>query len=469
MMRCLCLLLISLIIGCAPLVREGYDVDVPEGFKNAQVIEAPELSRWWEDFNDPMLNSLVDEALKDNHDIRLATERVIEARAGLDIDRAGLFPTVDLQADISRQRQSFSASQDGSGVSEIFNTFGLGPVASYELDLWKKLSSAKRASYERLISSIENRKVIIHTVIADLVSLYLQKMGVERKIELTLSRIENNKKTLRVIDSRYKRGLLTYLDLLQARSRLSEVEARLPALRRQSMNLSQRLSIIAGRYPDTIESTDAGIDYLGRLRPVGAGLPSELLLRRPDLRQKEAEMEAVFEELSVARAKRFPQITLTGSYGWSSDELNSLFKPESVLWQVSAGILAPLFDAGRLRASEEAALSRYRQSIIAYSRAVLQAFYEVESALLNRQKLYEEREKMLRLLDDTEKTYRASISRYGRGLVDLLTVLETERQLFQTKERLIDIETAILNNRVFLYRALGGTWTNEEGLYEEME
>jgi len=465
-MRCLCLTLILLIFGCTPLLREGHDVNIPEGFKNAQTAGTPELSRWWEDFNDPVLDELVEEAIKNNHDIRLATERVIEARAGLDVARAGLFPAVDFEGEISRQK---STSQGIAGTSEIFNAFGLSPVASYELDLWGRLSSSKRASYERLVSSVENRKVIMHTVIADLVSLYLQRMGVERKIALTLSRIDNNRKALRVIESRYKRGLSTYLDLLQVRSRLSEVEAKLPALRRQSMNLSQRISIIAGRYPEVMGSDGAWMYYIDRLRPVSPGLPSGLLLRRPDLRQKEAEMEAIFEELRVARARRFPQITLTGSYGWSSDELNNLFRPESVLWQVSAGILAPLFDAGRLKASEEAALSRYRQSIISYGKAVLQAFYEVESALLNRQRLYEEREKIIKLLDDTEKTYRASLSRYRRGLVDLLTVLETERQLFQTRERLIDVETGILNNRVFLYRALGGTWIDEEGLYEDMD
>jgi len=462
MKRCLCIVMALLVMGCSPIVREGHDLEVPGRFDNAGTQGSPETSRWWEDFNDPVLNGLVEEALRNNHDIKLATERVIQARAGLGVEGAGLFPSVDLQADMSRQRSTYQ------GISRISRTFTLGPVASYELDLWRRLSSSVRASRERLISSIENRRVIIHTVIADLVSLYLQRRGVERKIALTLSRIENNRKALRVMEGRYKRGLSTYLDLLQVKERLSEAEAGLLPLRRQSMDLSQRISVLTGRYPHVRGSGAEAVDYMERLRPVRPGLPSELLLRRPDLRQKEAEMEAIFEELRVARARRFPRITLTGNYGWSSDELKDLFSPDSVLWQVSAGILAPLFDAGRLKASEESALSRYRQSIISYAKAVLQAFYEVESALYNRQMLYEERQRVERLVEDSERTYRASLSRYERGLVDLLTVLEAERRLFRAKERLIDIETAILKNRVFLYRALGGTWTDEEGTYEGM-
>ena len=461
-MRYLCLIVLILITGCAPLVEETPPINIPGSYRNApRSTEAPRVSsRWWKDFNDPVLDRLVDETLRNNHDIRLAAERVLEARADLGVSRAGLFPTVNLQADITRQRQSYPGPQGITSSSTTATTISPAAVASYELDLWGKLSSSERASFQRLVSSEENRRTVIQTVVADLASLYFEMIGLQRKIGLLHTRIENNKKTLEIIKRRYRRGLSSYLDLLQARSRLSETEARLPVLERQARDLSQRISIIAGRYPGYIK-TDPARDYISKLKPVAVGLPSELLLRRPDLREKEAQMDALFEELKAARARRFPQISLTGSYGWVSDELRGLFRPESLLWRLSAGVLQPLFDAGKLRSSEEAALSRYRQRVIAYAKTVLQAFYEVESALMKRQRLREERGHLLELLKEVQRTYRVSLSRYQRGLVDLLRVLELERQLFQARERLIDVETAILTNRVFLYRALGGTW--EEG------
>ncbi len=446
--------------SCSPLRIEKPDIVVPERYKNAKSTSTvtTDLYQWWRDFNDENLNRLVQEALRNNHDIKLAIERVIETRANAGIKRAGLFPTLDVKANISRQKQTFITSQAGKRSSTLINTYSFTPVASYELDLWGKLSSSEKAAYEALLVSEESKRTVVHTVIADLVTLYFEKVGLERKIAVTVSRIKNSKKSLELINRRYRRGLSTYIDLLQAKSQLAETETRLPALKKQLTDITQRISVLMGKYPDTLNTKVAGTDYIGALQPIKPGLPSELLLRRPDIRAAEAQMRAVFEELKVARSKRFPSITLTGSYGWTSDELRNLFKPDSLLWQISSGVLQPLFDAGRLKASEEAALSRYRQSIISYGKTVLQAFYEVESALVKRQKLYEEREHILDLLNALQKTYRAAWSRYNRGLVDLLRVLEIERQIFQTRERLIDVETAILTNRVFLYRALGGTW-----------
>jgi multidrug efflux system outer membrane protein len=452
------------IYSCSPLRIEKPDILVPERYKNATSTSAvtTDLNQWWKDFNDENLNRLVQEALRNNHDIRLAIERVIEARANVGIKRADLFPTIDVKANISRQKQTFITSQSGKRASTLINTYSFTPVASYELDLWGKLSSSEKAAYEKLIASEENKKTVVHTVVADLVTLYLEKVGLERKIAVIISRIKNSKRSLELINRRYRRGLSTYIDLLQAKSHLAETEARLPALKRQLMDLAQRISILMGRYPDSLSTEVTGIDYIGTLQPIKPGLPSELLLRRPDIRAMEAQMRAVFEELKVARARRFPIITLTGSYGWTSDELRNLFKPDSLLWQISTGVLQPLFDAGKLKTAEKAAQSRYRQSIISYGKTVLQAFYEVESALVKRQRLYEEREHLINLLNAAQKTYRAAQSRYERGLVDLLRVLELERLVFQTKERLIDVETTILTNRVFLYRALGGTWTDTE-------
>jgi multidrug efflux system outer membrane protein len=464
MKRLVLMLLIILLSGCSALKTEKPDLKVPDAYKTVPSGSERTVSNneWWKDFQDERLNRLVGEALRHNHDIRLAVERVVEARARLSVTRADLFPTIDLQANISRQKQTFLSPQSGGRASILINTLSLIPVASYELDLWGKISSSGKAAEERLLATEENKRTVIQTVVADLVTLYFQKVGLERKLYVTEARIENSRRNLQLIERRYKRGLATYLDVLQARSHLAETESILPAMERQIDTLSQRITLLAGNYPEVDNGKTSDLDYLALLPPVTSGLPSELLLRRPDIRARAAETRALFDELKVARARRFPRISLTGNYGWLSDELRSLFRPESLLWQISAGVFQPLFDAGRLKSGEEIALSRYRQSLIAYGKTALQAFYEVENALLKRQKLYEERTHLLELLSGVEKTYRAAASRYRRGLVDLLRVLELERQVFQARERLVDVETQILTNRVFLYRALGGKWTDLE-------
>ncbi len=458
------LVLIFYLSGCSTLKPVKPDLSVPESFTHqpAGGDAASLKGRWWEDFNDPSLNALIERALKNNHDILLATERVLEERARVGIKSAELFPTIDLQIGMSRQKQTFLSPQSGGRASTLISTVSVTPVASYEVDLWGRISSAKREELARLLTSVENRRVALHTVVSDLITLYFQYAGTLKKIDLAKSRIESSKKTLKVIENRYNRGIANYLDLIQARSLLSESKAKLPSLERQREDLLEKLSLLVGAYPGSITINQKVVDYVSALKPVSPGLPSDLLLRRPDLRAKLSEADAAFNALRVSHAKRFPKISLTGSYGWLSDELRGLFEPSSLIWQLSVGVLSPLFDANRLKLEEEAALSRYRQSLIGYAKTVLQAFYEVETALMKEEFLRKERASLLDLLESTQRAYRASLNRYQRGLTDLLRVLETERSLYQTREHLVDTETALLLNRVFLYRALGGGWIDDE-------
>ncbi|WP_457643240.1 TolC family protein, partial [Persephonella sp.] len=227
------LIILIMMNACSSIHREMPDIVVPDKFSNAPSVEKAHkviLTYWWRDFNDQMLDSLISEALKNNRDIRLATEKVLEARATFGVSISDLFPSISLQADATRQKQSFRFSSAGSRVSIMNNTFKLTPVASYEVDLWGRLSSAKKAAKQRLLSSIENRKTIIHTVISDLASLYFERIGLQRRLEIAYSRLKNSKRTLRIVESRYRRGIASYLDLLQARAKVKEDESSIPQL-----------------------------------------------------------------------------------------------------------------------------------------------------------------------------------------------------------------------------------------------
>ena len=191
---------------------------------------------------------------------------------------------------------------------------------------------------------------------------------------------------------------------------------------------------------------------------VPQGLPSDLLLRRPDIRAAEANLMALNARVGVAKASRFPQITLTGSFGYSSSELDRLFRSESELWNLALGVVQPLFDAGKLKAGQKAAEARYEQGLAEYAKTILTAFSEVESALLTRKEQLERRDRIMNFLMEARATQKVAESRYERGLVDYLTVLDAQQTRFEAEEKLVLVDLAILSNRVTLHRALGGGW-----------
>ena len=188
------------------------------------------------------------------------------------------------------------------------------------------------------------------------------------------------------------------------------------------------------------------------------GLPSDLLLRRADIKAAEANLRALNARVGAGKANRFPRITLTGSFGYSSDELDQLLQHQSKLWNMATGIVQPLFDAGKLKAGQRAAEARYEQGVAEYAKTVLTAFSEVERAFLTRKEQIERRERTLSFLVEARATQRVAESRYRRGLVDYLTVLEAQQTRFKAEENLVLVDLAILTNRVALHRALGGGW-----------
>ena len=453
------LLVLFTLLSCTPIERQSLEVPLPERFVNSPRAETQRLkmTQWWRQFGDERLNQLVEEAIRNNHDIKAATERVLQARASLGISHALRFPTLSLNLSTSRQRQTTM------GITSHTNTFNINLVASYEADLWGKLSSGQKQAMAALGSMEQLRRQILHSVVSDVVNLYFHAIALKQMLRIRNEYIANARENLEAIRGRFNLGRATYLDVLQAETTLNEAFSQVEPLRRQLKETLYRLSVLTGGYPAEPALADAPVEsYLKGLGAVPSGLPSELLRTRPDIMASALKAEEAFQALKVARAKRFPVISLTATGGYASSELRDLFKPESLFWQLSAGILQPLFEAGRLRAQEEVARAAYREAIINYARTVLQAFYEVERALSDRQSLLNERAELLKLVKNLDRTYQSALDRYRLGLVDLTTVLGIQRQLYTARLRLLQTDEAVLSNRVFLYRALGGKWTDEE-------
>lgn len=442
--------------------RPDIGIQVPESYQyKPTALRLPEPDDyWWRVFNDPELNQLVEEALKNNLDIKRATAAFLEVRAQLVETRADRFPRVDLGAEGQRRQRPIIGYGPGRSFSTTTNIFTLSLPASFELDLWGRLARAEEAVRSDLLQAEESRRTVAQTVAAETVSLYLQIESFERQIDITKKLIQSFRRSLTLVESRYKRGLGSVLDVRQARRVLAGAEAALPTLRQNLGTTQQQLAVLLGRYPETRPPRLQPEDYYKRLEPIPPGLPSELLLRRPDLRAAEAQLMALNALVGVAKASRFPRITLTASYGYSSDALRRLFEPESEMWSIAVGITQPLFDASRLSAAQRAAEARYQQGVAEYAKTVLTAFAEVESAFLTREEQLQRREHVVNFLREAREAQRIAESRYERGLVDFLTVLDTQRTRFQAEIDLVEVDFVLLNNRVTLHRALGGGWAD---------
>jgi multidrug efflux system outer membrane protein len=449
--------------------EEVVELEAPDTFVQAGGDTTPVLPqvRWWEVFGDSTLNRLIEESVDNNLDIRKATASVAEMSAYSRKALSDRLPAVGLNGDFRRQKLPDAQTSQGGTVGGSTDSWNLSLGASYEWDLWGKWSRAHEAARADLAMSIENRATIVQSVISETATLYFQIEATERRIQISEDLIDSYSKSVRTIESRYKRGLTSVLDLTQAQRSLASAESIRPQYRQDLGVLQHRMAVILGRYPESSPPREQPEEYFKRLSPVPAGLPSDLLESRPDVRAAEERLRALNARYGVAIGNLFPQITLTGSYGYTSRELDGLFRPDQILWNLFAGITQPIFNSQTLMTEKDAARARYEQGLTDYAKTVLGAFAEVESALLSRKEQLEKREYILVFLDKARITLAIAESRYDRGLVDYITVLDAWTARFQAEDSLVLVDLAILTNRVTLHRALGGNWIEPDTTEEE--
>ncbi|MBW1802278.1 MAG: TolC family protein, partial [Deltaproteobacteria bacterium] len=404
------------------------------------------------------LTKIVEEALSNNLDIKKATSRILEVRSLFIQSRAARLPQLNFQGEIEKRGLTINTGQFPSDAKVTIDGYDLSLPASFEVDLWGRLARSEEATRADLLQAEENRRTIAQTVMGDTATLYFQIESLERRIQITNDSIDTFRLSLKVADIRYRRGLRSVLDVRQARRLLAQTEALLPPLREEHGATLQRLAVLLGRYPKTRPPIGHPEDYFKKMAPVPSGIPSDILKRRPDIRAAEASLKALNARVGVAKASRFPRLALTGSYGYSSSELNQLLDPTSELWRIAMGLAQPLFDGGALRARQRAAEARYQQGLIDYSKNLLNAFTEVERALLGRKEQLKRRKKLLVFLAEARATQEVAENRYLKGLVSYLNVLDAQQSRFTAEQNVVAVDLSLLVNRVNLYRALGGGW-----------
>lgn len=436
----------------------GNFLNAPMNTPDDQSVEFQDLKNWWQIFDDPEIDRLVENVVTNNLDIQKAAARVLEAQSVFSQIRADQYPNLNLSVEAGRRSYATINPLTGNAGTKVSDEYSLSLPAAFEVDLWGRLARSTEAAKAQLLSTEENRRTVVQTMIAEAVTLYLNIESTERQIQVNNRSVDAFRKSLEIVEGRYRRGLTTILDVRQASRILAQAESQLPALTAALGIQNQSLAILQGQYPTNKPAKDPGPDYF-RLPPdIPPGLPSDLIKRRPDIIAAEGSLHAACAQIGVTEAARFPQIKLTGTFGYASDELNSLFDPKSELWRIAAGGIQSVFDAGKLAANQRAAEARYEQALADYAKTVLLAFGEVEGSLLNRKEKIERRNRLLKYRDEAAATLDVAYDRYSRGLVDYLTVLDSQQVRINAEIQLIAVEFEILSNHVSLCRALGGGW-----------
>ncbi len=416
---------------------------------------------WWSNFGDPTLTALVNRAIASNHDLRIAAERIVEARALRGIAASAGLPSVNTGADYTRSRQSENTKngnfvrEDGSGSDR----YSVGLDASWEIDVFGGIARSVEAAEAEIAAAEESRRDVMVMLAAEVARNYVDVRGFQKRIEVTQRNIEIQTDTLALSTSRYEAGLTSELDVLQARAQLESTRSVLPTLEQNVRAGIHRLGVLVGKEPGSLlTELMSAAPIPTPPESIAAGLPSELVARRPDIRRAERELAAQTARVGVATSDLFPRFTLTGSFGLASSQFGTLADGDSRLWAVGPAVRWPIFQGGRIRSNIEAQESRERQLLLAYEQSVLVAFEDVENALVGVAREQRRRRSLSEAVTASQGAVELSTQLYRAGLADFQRVLDSQSALVLTEEGLAASEQAVAQAVVRLYKALGGGW-----------
>ena len=445
----------------AAAVSPAYDAEYrPDGS-----VVASQLSyRDW--FADPRLEGLIASALENNRDLLAATARIEQARARYRIQDSRRLPTVVADASGVRTRQSLAANPTlGTGgesgadtpASVTYNRFDVGVgVTAFELDFWGRVANLSEAARAEYLATVAAQRAFYLSLIADTANTYFELVETEEQIALAEATTESRREELRIARLRLDNGVTSALPYRQAETLLTQAEQQLAVERLALAQLRNQLAVLVGRTVPAGLPNGLTLAAQADDRQLAAGLPSDLLLVRPDIIAAEEQLRAARANIGAARAAFFPTISLTGSAGLTSNSLDGLFSTDGLGWSFGPTITLPIFDWGAREADLDLARALEVEQVANYDRTVQTAFREVSDALAGRRYLAEQVETLERALTAQERIARIARLRYREGVADYLEVLDAERNLFIAQQQLLATRRAWLQNRATLFVALGG-------------
>ncbi|HVY04507.1 MAG TPA: efflux transporter outer membrane subunit [Burkholderiales bacterium] len=450
------------IAGCAAV---GPDYKRPSDATPASFKEAGENTKgqplppmWWDVFGDAKLNDLEEQARASSPNLRAAASRVVQARAIAGIAESQYFPEVSLDPSVSRSRYSGNRpAQPGTPVAGYSATdFRLPLDASYEIDVWGRVRRQVEAANARLDATADDYFTVLLTLQADIAQTYFSLRSLDAEIDVLRHAIDIRKQALDLISVRYEGGVGSELDVTRARTELAQAESDLIGVAKNRARLEHALAILVGKAPADFTLAENPLNIAPPQIPVG--LPSELLLRRPDVAKAERLLAARNADIGVAQAAYFPTFSLTGTLGFESARLGDLLKSDSRMGGIGAGFNWPILDFGRIKGNVDLTKAAYEENLAQYRGQVLTAFGDVEDALSDLRILADQAQAQSRALTAAQQSAQISITRYEAGLVIFLEVVDAERTRLQTQRLATQIDGQRLFASVGLIKALGGGW-----------
>lgn len=457
LIACTCLLFLA---GC--MMGPDYirpTVDVPAAYRFAATETADTAdSQWWKQFGDPVLDKFIAEALANNRSVKIAAANVERAAGALMSTRSALFPQFSYTGTGARQHASKNTVSPAP-LQNPFNSYQAAAAASWEIDLWGRIRRLTEAAQASLLATEEARRGVILSLVSGVASSYIQLRGLDEQLEITKRTLKAYAESVRLFELQFKHGVISRMTVEQARSQYETAAATIPQLEMQIAEVENALSLLLGRSPGPIERGKT-ITELAMV-PVPAGLPSQLLERRPDVLQAEQNLIAANAQIGAARALYFPAISLTGVAGYASEDLSNLFLGPSNTWSYGGSIVGPIFTAGNITGLVRQSEAAQKAALFAYEDAIKNAFADMENALVSRQKLVDQLGAEERRVGAYQEYARLAWLQYNGGYTPYLTVLSAQQQQFPAELSAAQTRAAAFVSLVNIYKAMGGGWVVE--------
>jgi NodT family efflux transporter outer membrane factor (OMF) lipoprotein len=469
----------------------------PEVFNRTQTAQAPSKpvegqfdSDWWTQFNDPVLNGLEKQLADANLDVAAASARLLQSRAERRVVGAAADPTLDAAASYNRERgsengilsllgvtptqaqpQSASgsaplgvAAMPGSKGSPAYNLYQFGFDASWELDIWGRVRRSVEAATAMSDASYEDRNAVLLTARAELARDYIDLRNTQALLQIARQNLEIAQDALKLTQVRARDGVTTDLDVSNASAQVENIESLIPTLESHCETTINAIGVLLGEEPGALRQTlDAPRNVPELPAQVPVGFPSELVQRRPDIRKAEAQLHAATASIGMAKADFYPRISLNGSAGFQSLQLSNLANWASGQFVVGPSITLPIFEGGRLKGTLQLREAQQQEAAIVYKQTVLQAWREVDDALVVYDGEQRRRDRLTEAVSMNERALSIAQQRYKAGALDYLDVLNVQRQLLEAQSSLEQSKAAAATNLITLCKALGGGWESTYG------
>jgi multidrug efflux system outer membrane protein len=437
------------------------DVDAPASFQYLPPDAADTANTaWWKLFDDPVLDALIDEALANNRNVRIATANVEQAAAVFTVTRSSLFPQLGYGLGGARERTSESGIRPevASLIPNPTTAYQAALSVSWEIDLWGRIRRQSEAARANLLATDDARRGVILSLVAGVATNYLQLRGLDGQLEVAKKTLGTYAESVKLFELQFKYGQVSQMNVAQARSQYETAAAQIPQIEAQIAQTQDALAILIGRNPGPIPRGKSIRELTAPAVP--SGLPSSLLERRPDLMQAEQQLVAANAQIGAAKALYFPRITLTGAFGAASPELGDLFTGPARIWSFAGQLAGPIFTFGAVSGQVAQAEAAQRAALESYRLSIQNAFGDVDNALIANVKGREQVAAQERLVAALSDYTRLARLQYNGGYAPYSTVLQAEQALFPAELNLVAYRASTLNTSVNLYKAMGGGWVD---------